>query len=101
MSIERLIQLQIRQNELQEATLLEMRGINESLQRMTATPPAVDEWLDNADLKVLLKISDVSIWRLRNDNQLLCKKIRGKWFYSRRSVLELVDAGTNTMKSKS
>jgi hypothetical protein len=101
MSIERLIQLQVRQNELQEATLLEMRAMHETLRGMTGTSPAPDEWLDNADLKVLLKISDVSIWRLRNDNQILCKKIRGKWFYSKNSVLKLVDADRNLMGSRS
>lgn len=45
-----------------------------------------DDWLDNADVKLLLKISDRTLYRLRSSGQLPAKKIGGKWFYPRKAV---------------
>lgn len=39
------------------------------------------QWLDNTDVKQLLKISDSTLYRLRRDKQLSAKKIGGKWYY--------------------
>lgn len=40
-----------------------------------------EEWVDNADVKQLLKISDATLYRLRRSGQLVSKKIGGKWYY--------------------
>lgn len=46
-----------------------------------------EEWLDNADMKQLLKISDATLYRLRKSGQLLSKKIGGKWFYAKSEIV--------------
>ncbi|MNK46505.1 hypothetical protein D3C87_652900 [compost metagenome] len=46
-----------------------------------------EEWLDNADMKQLLKISDATLYRLRKSEQLLSKKIGGKWFYAKSAMI--------------
>lgn len=46
-----------------------------------------EEWLDNADMKQLLKISDATLYRLRKSGQLLTKKIGGKWFYAKSAIV--------------
>lgn len=48
----------------------------------------IDEWLDNTDVKQLLKISDRTLHRLRNTGNLPGKKIGGKWFYPRKALLK-------------
>ena len=45
------------------------------------------ELMDSADMKKLLKISDSSLYRLRQQKLLKCKRIAGKWYYFRPSVL--------------
>ncbi len=47
-------------------------------------------WLDNTDVKELLKISDPTLYRLRKSNQLPAKKIGGKWYYSKSDLLRLI-----------
>lgn len=44
------------------------------------------EWLDNTDVKQLLKISDRTLYRLRSSGQLPAKKIGGKWYYPRKAL---------------
>jgi len=46
-----------------------------------------EEWLDNADIKQLLKISDATLYRLRKSEQLVSKKIGGKWFYAKSAIV--------------
>lgn len=46
-----------------------------------------EEWLDNADMKQLLKISDATLYRLRKSGQLLSKKIGRKWFYAKSAII--------------
>lgn len=46
-----------------------------------------EEWLDNADMKQLLKISDATLYRLRKSGQVLSKKIGGKWFYAKSAII--------------
>ena len=45
-----------------------------------------EEWLDNADVKQLLKISDRTLHRLRSTQTLRCQKIGGKWYYPRKAL---------------
>lgn len=47
----------------------------------------IDEWLDNTDVKQLLKISDSTLYRLRKSDQLLSKKIGGKWYYAKSAIV--------------
>ena len=89
MSIERLIQLQIRQNELQEATLLEMREMHATLRGVFANQDLEDEWLDNADLKRLFNICASTIWRWRTAKKLPFKKAGRKLVYSKNAILKL------------
>ncbi|MFN0255002.1 helix-turn-helix domain-containing protein [Pedobacter ureilyticus] len=49
-----------------------------------------EEWLDNADMKQLLKISDATLYRLRKSGQLLSKKIGGKWFYAKSAIVSSI-----------
>lgn len=46
-----------------------------------------EEWLDNTDVKQLLKISDRTLYRLRSSGQLPAKKIGGKWYYPRKALV--------------
>lgn len=48
----------------------------------------IDEWLDNTDVKQLLKISDRTLHRLRNTGNIPSKKIGGKWYYPRKAMLK-------------
>jgi len=48
---------------------------------LKTTTTAANEWLDNADVKRLLKISDSSLYRLRKTKLLPAKRIAGKWYY--------------------
>ncbi len=45
-----------------------------------------EEWLDNTDVKQLLKISDRTLYRLRSAKTLWCQKIGGKWYYPRKAL---------------
>ncbi len=47
-----------------------------------------EEWLDNADMKQLLKISDATLYRLRKSEQLSSKKIGGKWYYAKSAMVQ-------------
>lgn len=47
---------------------------------------AHEEWLDNTDVKQLLKISDRTLYRLRTSGQVPSKKIGGKWYYPRKAL---------------
>lgn len=53
---------------------------------LKAQTPKQEEWLDNADMKQLLKISDATLYRLRKRKQLLSKKIGGKWYYAKSAM---------------
>jgi hypothetical protein len=55
-----------------------------------AIPIVTDEWLDNTDVKRLLKISDSSLYRLRKQQLLPCKRIAGKWYYSRLALATII-----------
>lgn len=52
-----------------------------------------EEWLDNADMKQLLKISDATLYRLRKRGQLLSRKIGGKWFYAKSTIVSGIKQG--------
>ncbi len=51
------------------------------------------DYLDNADLKQLLKVGDKSIYRLRKSRQLGGFKIAGKWYYPRQEVMAFIERG--------
>ncbi|MFN0293137.1 MULTISPECIES: helix-turn-helix domain-containing protein [Pedobacter] len=57
-----------------------------------------DDWLDNTDVKLLLKISDRTLYRLRSSGQLPAKKVGGKWYYPRKYVNSMINdaASANT-----
>ncbi len=46
-----------------------------------------EELLDSTDTKKLLKISDSSLYRLRKNKQINCKRIAGKWYFYKSSIL--------------
>lgn len=48
-----------------------------------------EELLDSTDVKRLLKISDSSLYRLRISEQIKCKRIAGKWYFYKSSILLL------------
>jgi len=48
-----------------------------------------EELLDSSDVKRLLKISDSSLYRLRMSKQIKCKRIAGKWYFYKSSILLL------------
>lgn len=51
-------------------------------------------WLDNADVKQMLKISDTTLYRRRKSNQLPHRKIGGKWYYPKSALLKLLKDGS-------
>ena len=53
-------------------------------------PKLADEWLDNTDVKRLLKISDSSLYRLRSKGILPCKRMAGKWYYSKLAIANII-----------
>lgn len=61
-----------------------------SLCKSLREPLPPEEWLDNADVKRLLKISDSSLYRLRKNNILPAKQIAGKWYYKLAVLHELI-----------
>lgn len=50
-----------------------------------------EEWLDNTDVKRMLKISDSSLYRLRKNQLLPCKRIAGKWYYSKLAIATIIN----------
>lgn len=46
--------------------------------------------LDSADLKQLYNLSDSSVYRLRRNNKIKYIKLGGKYYYSRRSIEDLL-----------
>lgn len=40
-----------------------------------------DEWLDSAELKQRLKISDKTVYRMRKSGVVSAKQLSGKWYY--------------------
>lgn len=58
---------------------------------LNKAPTAAEEtWLDNADVKQLLKISDATLYRLRKSKQLPTRKIGGKCYYPKSALLQLL-----------
>jgi hypothetical protein len=51
---------------------------------------APQEWLDDVDVKQLLKISDSTLYRLRKGKHVSCKKIGGKWYYEKAVLIALL-----------
>lgn len=73
----------------QEMMVYLLRQILDALLKFA--PVQTEEvWLDNTDVKELLKISDPTLYRLRKSNQLPAKKIGGKWYYSKSDLLRLI-----------
>ncbi|RZK51248.1 MAG: DNA-binding protein [Pedobacter sp.] len=60
------------------------RSLNQPL------PP--EEWLDNADVKNLLKISDSSLYRLRKNKLLPATQIAGKWYYAKLDIAKIIES---------
>lgn len=56
---------------------------------MDQTENLDEELLDSTDVKRLLKISDSSLYRLRISKQIKCKRIAGKWYFYKSSILLL------------
>ncbi|RYF25073.1 MAG: DNA-binding protein [Flavobacteriales bacterium] len=48
------------------------------------------EWLDNTDVKNLLKISDSSLYRMRKSKLLPATQIAGKWYYSKLEIAKII-----------
>lgn len=42
---------------------------------------AAEEWLDSADVKIIFKISDSTLYRLRKSREIPFIKLRGKFYY--------------------
>jgi len=77
----------------QLATILKVQHEILALLRQKLGLNGMGEFLDNADLKVLLKIGDKSIYRLRQSGQLKGFKVAGRWYYDRKHVAALLDDG--------
>lgn len=74
-----------------EQILLRQQVVIEMIQIFAAgVLPAANDWLDSTDVKSLLKISDRSLYRLRNKYGLPAKKIGGKWYYLRKALEQFV-----------
>lgn len=73
----------------QEMMVSLLRQILDALLKF-APVQAEEVWLDNTDVKGLLKISSPTLYRLRKSNQLPAKKIGGKWYYLKSALLELI-----------
>jgi len=43
--------------------------------------PTNEEWLDSAELKQRLKISDKTVYRMRKNGSVSAKRLSGKWYY--------------------
>ena len=67
-----------------------LRQILDVLQNFAPVQKTEEVWLDNTDVKRMLKISDPTLYRLRKSNQLPAKKIGGKWYYAKSDLLKLI-----------
>lgn len=67
--------------------LQEIKAVLErwDFQKMFEVPDA-EIWLDAADVKRLLNISDMTLYRRRLEGRLIAKKIGGKWYYLKSSL---------------
>lgn len=74
-------------SKLDELLVLQHQLIN--ICRSLSQPLPPETWLDNTDVKNLLKISDSSLYRLRKNNLLPAKQIAGKWYYDLAVLQEL------------
>ncbi|MEJ7558680.1 MAG: hypothetical protein WKF66_10265 [Pedobacter sp.] len=45
-----------------------------------------DVWLDGVEVKALLHIGDMTLFRRRTDGTFKCKKIGKKWFYAKSTL---------------
>jgi len=68
-------------NRLDELTNLLVQILSKVDERNSSIPPIKSQWLDSADIKQLLKISDSSLYRLKKNNLIPAKRISGKWYY--------------------
>jgi len=79
---------------MKEATIAvlleELRIIKTQLQQLTTTCNS-DEILDSADMKILFKISDKTLYRWRKRNDIPSVKIGNKYFYTKQQVLALLN----------
>lgn len=76
-------------NKLEQLLALQLQLLN--ICSAFAQPILSDEWLDNTDVKRLLKISDSSLYRLRKNNILAAKRVAGKWYYQMDTLRELIN----------
>jgi len=76
-------------NKLEQLLALQIQLLN--ICSTLAMPLPADEWLDNTDVKRLLKISDSSLYRLRKSNLLPAKRMAGKWYYQMATLRELIN----------
>ena len=43
-------------------------------------------WLDSVEVKNLLHIGDMTLFRRRTDGSFVCKRIGRKWYYAKSSI---------------
>ncbi len=69
-----------------------------SRSKMDSEQPAVHQpnlellYLDNAQMKMMFKISDTTLWRWRRDKLIKFKKVRRKFYYSYHLVVNFMKA---------
>ncbi|TKB98643.1 MerR family transcriptional regulator [Pedobacter cryophilus] len=69
--------------------LLEMQYEMLQLLKKLSSPKTAT-WLDNNDIKALLKISDSTLYRLKKNRQLKVRLIGGKQFYLLSELEEVI-----------
>jgi hypothetical protein len=53
---------------------------------ITVIPASQDTWLDGVEVKNLLHIGDMTLFRRRTEGTFKCKKIGKKWYYAKSSL---------------
>ena len=66
------------------------RQILHAIQLQAGSKPTPNEWLDSHDVKRLLKIGESTLYRMRKQGNIPCKKIGKKWYYPHTALMGLV-----------
>ncbi|WP_333599898.1 helix-turn-helix domain-containing protein [Flavobacterium sp.] len=69
--------------------LQELQKTNKHLEKLTASY-ADQDILDSADMKLLFKICDKTLYRWRKKQYFPSRKMGGKYFYSKRIIMAIL-----------
>jgi hypothetical protein len=67
-----------------------LQAINKQISKI-GTHPISESWLNKKQVKQIFDYGETKMRELEKENQLITSKIKGRKFYSLRSILELIE----------